>query len=395
MSADFDLNIEDRLMHFMHQHFGHEVFTPGLERTEKYYAPLISKLKKNGVKYITIAGTNGKGQTAHTLAELFQAANYKIALWTSPHILSIKERFRFQSDVSYQELEQEMLDAEKEISGVSFYEFLFLVFLRLCLKQKSIDFIILEVGLGGRLDAVNHVDTDLAAITSISRDHQAILGTTLKEIWAEKIAVARSNRPLITSFSLQYLNELTHTYTEKNKIEWVSLPYLADYYQSNQKIAEYIFHYFLPEKGIERIEKNEPYKGRHEVMTFKGNSLIFVGAHNIDGMRKMVEHFSLKKNKEFLDVVLCSFSKRPTTEIQVMLKMLTDFSKNGTQVLSTFFHHIKACDRDVIEKNTTYFISDWKSELEKLSSTNRNKKILVCGSYYFIGEVQRFIINHS
>ena len=397
MNSDFDPNIENRLMNFLHLNFGFEVFTPGLERTKNLFLPLVSQIKSNGTKVITIAGTNGKGQTAHTLAHLFSSQGKSVALWTSPHILSIRERFHFDEDVSYEELENEMLEAQKIVSDVSFYEFLFYVFLKLCLKRKNLQYLILEVGLGGRLDAVNHFNTDCAAITSISRDHQTILGYTLRDILSEKIAVTRPKAPLFTSFSLEYLNELTQLYCIQNKVIWKPLPPDKDYFQSNVKTAAEIFHYFLPRLEINKNFYQTPFKGRHELMTFKGNTLIFIGAHNVEGMRKMLEHFSLEEqlqaSLDSFNVVMFSFSKRANKEIEVMLQMLTNFSKNKAELWPTVFNHPKAIDRDVIEKNSREFVNDWKERLESFSSTHQHKKILVCGSYYFIGEVQRYILN--
>jgi dihydrofolate synthase/folylpolyglutamate synthase len=390
MNLDFDPIIENHLMDFLHKNFGFEVFTPGLERTQDLFFPLVSKIKSLGTQVITIAGTNGKGQTAHTLAQLFLANNKSVALWTSPHILSIRERFQFNGvDISYKKLEEEMLAAQQRVQGVSFYEFLFFVFLQLCLKENKLDYLILEVGLGGRLDAVNHFDTDCAAITSISRDHQVILGHTLREIFAEKIAVSRESRPLFTSFSLEYLNEMTLNYCLQKQVDWKPISPELDYFKSNIQMAEGIFRYFLPAHNTKKNFKETPFKGRHEMMTFRGNTLIFIGAHNVEGMRKMLEHFSLKND---LDVALFSFSKRSKKEIELMLQMLTNFSKSNVELWPTVFQHPKAIDRDVIEKSSKVFISDWRAKLESFATTHKQKKILVCGSYYFIGEVQRFIL---
>ena len=264
MNQKFNQEIENRILDFIHKKFGFEVFTPGLERTEKIFKPFIEQLKLKGIKCITIAGTNGKGQTAHTLSELFKSAGCSVGLWTSPHILSIRERFHFEQDISYEELEQEIYSTAENLTEISFYEFLFVVFLQLTLKQKKIDYLILEVGLGGRLDAVNHVDADCAAITSISRDHQAILGNTLKEILAEKIAVSRPNKALFTTFSLEYLNDLTRKYCHQNNINWIILPPNSDYYQSNQILAESIFEYFLPGQLSVLKVPTTKFKGRHE-----------------------------------------------------------------------------------------------------------------------------------
>lgn len=405
---------EEKLLHFIQTHYGTEVFTPGLKRTRELYSPFIEHFKILGTKITIIAGTNGKGQTAHTLAHYLQMSGQRFALWTSPHILSLRERFAFnEGDISYQELEREIRATHNFLKTnhpsllVSFYEFLFLVFLRLSQdRSKVIHHLILEVGLGGRLDAVNHFDADCACITSISRDHQAILGNRYDLILKEKLAVSRAHKPLFTSFSLDYLNHLTQEYCEIKQVSWRPLSKNIrheheDYFQENQKMAQALFFELMGSEQKLPTEEVPTFKGRREEMTFKGNTLIFIGAHNIDGVRRMTELFLSTPKELWPTRVLMSFSKRPEKEVEVMLKSLVDFFGKKTKMDLTSFEHPKAQDlkelREVGKKINEFskglldFVTDWKIDL---NHTN-NQKILVCGSYYFIGEVQRFIHSHS
>ncbi len=398
-------------MSFLTQTFGFEVFTPGLDRTRPVYQPFIDYFKSTGTKVIIIAGTNGKGQTAHTLSSFFNLEKKNVALWTSPHILSLRERFVFSKEgtlgeASYEELKTGMEDSYKllneELKGVrvSFYEFLFLVFLMMAKKRESLDYLVLEVGLGGRLDAVNHFDADCSCITSISRDHQSILGSRYSEILNEKIGVSRKNRPLLTNFELQYLNDLTREYVNKHGVLWKNLAETnkhSNYFVENQQMAWEIFRYFLPETKLtfhEGVASLPLYKGRREMMTFLGKSLIFIGAHNIDGVRRMLQSYLESNDVIYPESLLVSFSQRPVKEVEVMLRSLVDFFKDKAELTLTSFDHPKALDeqsiRDVslkVNKGMLNFVFDWKSELKN----SKSKTILVCGSYYFIGEVQRFI----
>jgi dihydrofolate synthase/folylpolyglutamate synthase len=409
---DFDEIFETEIMDYLTTKFGFEVFTPGLERTKPLYNSFIEHFKKSGTKVVIIAGTNGKGQTAHTLSTLLSGNSKNIALWTSPHILSIRERFVFSSDgstyeVSYPDLKMALDEGAKFLEDsmkgikVSFYEFLFLVFLILAKNIRNLDYLVLEVGLGGRLDAVNHFDADCTCITSISRDHQSILGSRYDQILSEKIAVARKDKPLFTNFNLEYLNSLTRNYVKANGIKWHVLKGDSHYFKANQMMAWEMFRYLEKESsdfqgGFTNIMEHIPlYKGRREIMTFEGKSLIFVGAHNIDGVRRMLQSYLESNELIFPESLLVSFSVRPINEVEVMLKSLVDFFQGKAQLAVTSFHHPKALDIESIRlaslkvnKGMLNFVFDWKSELKNTKS----KTILVCGSYYFIGEVQRFIL---
>jgi len=172
-----------------------------LERVRTVY----NRLRPNGVEYkvITVAGTNGKGSTCELLASIYTAAGYCVAKYTSPHIERYNERFNVsRSDVSDDELLQvfERVEVARKSTRLTFFEFGTLVAIEL-FAVKQVDIAIMEVGLGGRLDAVNILDADLSVVTSISVDHTDWLGSTRNEIGLEKIAISRPQRPCILGFS--------------------------------------------------------------------------------------------------------------------------------------------------------------------------------------------------
>lgn len=411
MVIEFSEKLEKELLGFIQKNYGMEVFTPGLDRTRPVYAPYIKKFKEANTKVAIVAGTNGKGQTAHTLAYFFGQSGSSFALWTSPHILSLRERFHSNTgDISYEDLSNEIYQAHDYLKNeysnllISFYEFLFLVFLRWSLNSnKPLNHLILEVGLGGRLDAVNHFDADCMCITSISRDHQMILGNRFDLILSEKIAVSRALKPLFTNFKLDYLNQLTKKYCENHDILWRPIEgdsqaeNAGNYFFENQEMARALYRFLEPQK-IKLYDIEIPlFKGRREEMTFNGNTLIFIGAHNIDGVRRMIELFALELSPFLPTQLLISFSKRPLNEVEIMLKTIVDFFGSKTRLSLTSFIHPKALELSAINelesklnkinKGLLDFVTDWKTDLKK----SQNQKILVCGSYYFIGEVQRFI----
>ncbi|MCG6861256.1 MAG: bifunctional tetrahydrofolate synthase/dihydrofolate synthase [Chromatiaceae bacterium] len=169
----------------------------GLERV----AAVWSRLQPGPVSFpiITIAGTNGKGSCAAMLESIYRAAGYRTASYTSPHLLSYNERIRLGGkDISNQALcaSFERIDRARGESRLTYFEFGTLAALDLFVRAEP-DLAILEVGLGGRLDAVNILDPDVAVVTTIGLDHTAWLGDTLDEIAAEKAGIFRSARPAV------------------------------------------------------------------------------------------------------------------------------------------------------------------------------------------------------
>jgi dihydrofolate synthase / folylpolyglutamate synthase len=151
------------------------------------------------VPVITVAGTNGKGSVSGYCASIMAAAGYRVGTFTSPHLRDYRERIRVHDRwVSAQELVSafERIEAARGQVGLTFFEFNTLAAL-LVFEAAKLDAWVLEIGMGGRLDAVNVVDPDVAVVVSIGLDHQEYLGATLEAIAREKAGIFRRGRPAV------------------------------------------------------------------------------------------------------------------------------------------------------------------------------------------------------
>ncbi len=161
---------------------------------------------------ITVAGTNGKGSTCAMLEAIYSRAGFRTGLYSSPHLVHFEERCRIDGQPidqasllpAFAAVEAARLGvpaAESESDGevsLTYFEFTTLAILR-ALSEAELDVAILEVGLGGRLDAVNIIDADCAVITCIALDHMALLGDSREAIGFEKAGIMRSGRPVVVS----------------------------------------------------------------------------------------------------------------------------------------------------------------------------------------------------
>lgn len=150
---------------------------------------------------VTVGGTNGKGSSCAMLESIARQAGYRVGVYTSPHLIHFLERCRLQGQaITEAELLPyfEKVELAREEEVLTYFEFTTLVILAV-LAQAQLDLVVLEVGLGGRLDAVNIVDADCALITSIALDHTEWLGPDRDSIGREKAGVMRAGRPVVVS----------------------------------------------------------------------------------------------------------------------------------------------------------------------------------------------------
>lgn len=172
----------------------------GLERVRSVADRMAMRL---GCTVITVAGTNGKGSTCAMLEAILLQAGYRTGVYTSPHLVHFEERLRLQGEpvkadalvASLERVERARVEGGEPVS-LTYFEFTTLAILDV-MAHAALDVAILEVGLGGRLDAVNIVDADCSVITSIDLDHTELLGATREAIGREKAAIMRRGRPAI------------------------------------------------------------------------------------------------------------------------------------------------------------------------------------------------------
>ena len=293
---------------------------------------LLSRLgnPQEGIKIIHVAGTNGKGSVCAYLNAMLLAGGKKTGLFTSPHLVRINERFRINGeDVSDEQFLNAFLKVEKaakeyEAEGEghpSYFETLFLMGM-LIFKEAGVEYLVMETGLGGRLDATNVVEKPLACIiTSISRDHTEYLGDTLEAIAGEKAGIIKAGVPVIYDASqpgpasviaakakemgspawpmepsfyemkTQSREGITFTfaYPGGEKAE-LAIPYVAKYQMMNASLAFYTMHIL---QDVHDIPKNVLAEGLSKIkwpcrMEMAAPGVIIDGAHNEDGIAQFV-----------------------------------------------------------------------------------------------------------
>ena len=178
------------------QNKGKDAYNPGLKNVSKFINEL--NLPKNQLKYIHVGGTNGKGSTCSFISSILQEAGYKVGTFSSPHFYDYRERIKINNTKIEKSFIVDFIDKNKNIIetlGLSFFELSF----GLCLSyfnQKKVDYAVIEVGLGGRLDATNIINPLVSVITNISYDHMDILGDSLEKIAKEKAGIIKKNSKL-------------------------------------------------------------------------------------------------------------------------------------------------------------------------------------------------------
>ncbi len=187
---------------------------------------------------ITVGGTNGKGSVCAFLEAIYSKAGYSVGCYTSPHLFKFNERIKINLEQVNDETilkSLNLVNTKKKSTELTYFEITTLAAMNIFIEKK-IDIAILEVGLGGRLDAVNIFDPDLSIITSIGMDHQEFLGGTIKEIAHEKSGICRPNKHAILNFE----NIPKSMINELNKLN-ASLSILNDDYSYKSTSENYNF----------------------------------------------------------------------------------------------------------------------------------------------------------
>ena len=297
----------------------------GLDRVRQVWVNLGTPVPARHV--ITVAGTNGKGSCIALLQAILQAAGYRVGAYTSPHLLCFNERIVMDGvPVTDAALCQAFAQVEQARGTVVLTYFEYSTLVALCLfQQANLDIALLEVGLGGRLDAVNIIDADVALITGIALDHMAWLGNTVEAIGAEKAGIMRSDRPVVYAapampvsialaahtlgahllrwqqdYHIQALPKAWHWHTARMSRYSLPLPNLRGSVQLRNAAAVLQVldclhtHYPLDQQAIRQGLSNVQIPGRFEIHQRRARWILDV-AHNpqaIQGLAdQLADHF--------------------------------------------------------------------------------------------------------
>ena len=270
----------------------------------------MEKMDDNGHRPYTVhvAGSNGKGTLCATLTAALRAVESKSLMFSSPHLVRVEERFRIDGvPVASDVLDQALLEVQSidiTMNGVlTFFEITFLVAVHLA-RRERVEVLVLETGLGGRLDATRCAPADLAVVTSLALEHTDVLGGSLEEIAHEKAAIARPGRPIIVRRPDQasVKRQIEHTVKsagqallgERSKpanLEWVDVPPQTSYAEEALLLCRALWHH-LPQSSEESMPSINELHWPARMQTLPSPnpaspSWILEGAHNQSGMKRV------------------------------------------------------------------------------------------------------------
>ncbi len=214
---------------------GAKAYKPGLQTTfalDEHFGHPHQKYKT-----IHIAGTNGKGSSSHTLAAILQSQEYKVGLYTSPHLVDFRERIRVNGECVPEQYVIDFVEENRaffEPLHPSFFELTTAMALKYFAEQE-VDYAVIEVGLGGRLDCTNIITPILSIITNISFDHTQFLGNTLAEIAGEKAGIIKPGVPVVIG---EYLPETRPVFENKAKEEKAPILFAQDFDTNHLESSE-------------------------------------------------------------------------------------------------------------------------------------------------------------
>lgn len=400
----------------------------GLERVMPVFRKL--GIDKGNAYVFTVAGTNGKGSTTATIAQICQTAGLKTALYQSPDLLTFNERVKINGTMAtdselvsaFQQVEQARIECDLTLS---FFEMTtlsaFLLF-----QQADCDVWVLEIGLGGRLDVVNVIEPNLAVITNIGIDHVDWLGDTREKIGMEKAGILRNGITLVYGESdmpitlppmiaeknatlIQYGNHFSYQSQENSATWYYSNPAvtlaLPKPTLSVHNVAVAVTAILASELPIsyEQIATALPLvklAGRFDKRELAERTWLFDVAHNEHGINFLLS--------QFIPFWQHYQIAHPTAKLQLVVSMLADkdldkvFTKLAKlpidKVFSGVINHFRATEQAVLQEklethfaNQTIFLQDNLANIVKIviDNSQKNDLILVCGSFHTISEVMK------
>lgn len=380
----------------------------GLERARRL-AELAGNPQEK-LRFIHVAGTNGKGSTCAFLESIYRAAGLKVGLFTSPHLISFTERIQI-NRVPISETEVARLagilkgDVQTFAAGdePTFFEVVTAMALRY-FSEQAVDLVIWETGLGGRLDATNIVTPIASVITNIQHDHEKWLGSTLAEIAREKAGIIKPGVPVVTGVqddsawrvieqTAKERNALIHRVLPTDGIEPIVTSVLLKLRGAHQISNATLAAVTVRAAGIpvrhdvlRRGLQEARWAGRFDVREIAGRgTVIFDGAHNPEGAEALRLTFESEFPYEKADAIVGILRDKDTSQ------MCREFASISRRVFTVPVRSDRSADaaelaRDFYEANAGLEVHVCASLAEALEKTRSSPLTLITGSLYFIGE---------
>jgi len=396
-------------------HFGLEAITALLLRLGN---------PQNSYKTILIAGTNGKGSTAAMAASILHAAGYKVGLYTSPHLIDVRERIAVSGrKISKSEFSKAVANVKSKLKQpVTYFEFLTAVAF-LHFQRQQVDIAVLEVGLGGRLDATNVCKPIVSVITNISLDHTAYLGSSLTAIAGEKAGIIKHDGICITAAKqkqvLEVLNSVCHKHRAKlyclgrdikikkqkdgllsyqglkRNLKNLPLPLQGRHQYSNAALALATVElccksgFQVDDEAISRGFASTQWDARLEILQ---NNPLFVldGAHNPAGMRVLCQ--ALKRDYSYRRLIFI-FGALADKNYREMLRIIVSLSPKLiiTQLKAPRAVSVDDLERALNKRGYPVIVTENVAKAIERARAIAGRQDVICaaGSLYLAGEVKQ------
>ena len=310
---------------------GQKAYKPGLDNIKKLCEFFGNPQDK--IKTIHIGGTNGKGSTSNMLASVLQECGYKIGLYNSPHLIDFTERIKVDGENCDKEFVYHFIQKLKNLPGEirpSFFEFTTIMAFEYFYQQK-VDYAIIEVGLGGRLDSTNIIKPLVSAITNVQLDHQNILGDTIAQIAVEKAGIIKEKTPIISGDENDLVKKIIKEKAEKLHSKFLDATLiktdlrsdlLGNYQEKNIRVVLALVNELQKlglkisenntETGLMNVHKNTNFIGRW--FQFSDNPLTICDtAHNQAGLEMVFSQ--LNEIPKFKHIVLGFVNDKKIDEV--------------------------------------------------------------------------------
>ncbi|WP_164730957.1 bifunctional folylpolyglutamate synthase/dihydrofolate synthase [Anoxybacter fermentans] len=413
-------------------------YRPGLERVKAALKELGNPERE--VKIIHVAGTNGKGSTSAMMASILKQAGYRVGFYSSPHLHHFRERFRINGvPISKEELELmvkkvkpviEEISKDPKLGRPSFFEVVTVIAF-VYFAYKKVDALVLEVGLGGRLDATNVVYPLISVITSIGHDHTEYLGTTLSEIAFEKAGIIKENVAVVTGVQDKEafatiekvakdknaplyapLREAEWTKKEENLIKQkIDLTLESQFYHDLEigllgehqirnaivalKTILLLKEHFpaVDEQAIRRGFKEVKWPGRLELIR-ENPSVLLDGAHNIEGIEALA--LFLERVKNNFDHLYLVMSILKDKDVDPMVRRIAPLASG---IIFTQNHNLRASSGEDLarilegEEVDIKVIPDFATAIHKaIIEAKSSDLVCITGSLYTIAEAREILL---
>lgn len=366
-----------------------------------------------GLVCIHIGGTNGKGSTTDFTRSVLQNAGYTVGSFTSPHLVTHNDRIRINNIPINDETLLMYINETRplwEKHMLSMFEIDMLISL-LYFKEQKVDVCVYEVGLGGRLDATNIINPRITAITHIDFDHMDILGDTIAKIAGEKAGIIKQGIPLLTTETkIEALNvfkercevvnapfhsiviphytshQNTVTFERENTV--ITLTDQPFYQVENASLAWEIVRTFdatIPLETIRESLENTHWAGRFEQVA---PSIYVDGAHNINGVEKLVESLELLPRPWTL-----VFTALRDKRYDDMISKLESVA--NTLILTEFDFYRAARAEELAKGHNALVITPYQDAIDTGTKIKGSGTLVVTGSLYFISLAREYIVSKS